>query len=223
MELSYWDSRWKKGNIGFHMNEVYPGLKRHWESVPLQAISTVLVPLCGKSKDLIWLSEKAKKVIGSEISETAVQEFFSENNLKYTKNTFGDFSIYSSKNIEIWQGDFLKLPEWKIPDTDLIYDKAALVALPPEMRIKYANKVQKLISSHTHILLQHFIYNQNEMNGPPFSVDHNEIETLFGASFTQKILQKDQLLLKNFKKFQNRGLKSELIEYLLLLLPKPCK
>lgn len=223
MELSYWNSRWEKGNIGFHMDEVYPSLKHHWKSVPLQSISTVLVPLCGKSKDLIWLSEKTEKVIGSEISETAVQEFFLENELTYTKTTFGDFSIYLSKNIEIWQGNFFKLPEWKIPDIDLIYDKAALVALPPEMRKKYAKKVLKLISSHTHILLQHFIYNQNEMNGPPFSVAHNEIENLFGASFTQKVLQKDQLLLKNFKKFQNRGLKSKLIEYLLLLLPKHCK
>lgn len=223
MELSYWKSRWEKGNVGFHMDEGYPGLERHWSSLPLQTISAVLVPLCGKSQDLMWLSKKSERVIGSEISETAVQEFYSENGLEPAVSSFGDFSVYSAKNIEIWQGDFLKLPEWKIPDTDLIYDKAALVALPPKMRKKYAAKVLELISPHTHMLLHHFTYNQNEMNGPPFSVDHDEIETLFGGSFTQKTLEKDQLLLKNFKKFQNRGLKSELIEYLLLLSPKPCK
>lgn len=219
MELSYWTSRWNKGNTGFHMENGYPGLIRHWSSLPVPNNPVVLVPLCGKSYDLIWLAEHSKKVIGCEISETAVLQFFSENNLTPATSTFADFTIYTSNNIEIWLGDFLKLPERKIPKTDLIFDKAALVALPPEMRKKYADKILKLSSSHTHILLHHFIYNQKEMNGPPFSVTHKEIEQLFGAFYTIKTLEKSELLLKNFKKFQNRGLKSELIEYLLLLSP----
>lgn len=219
MELSYWQSKWRKGNIGFHMKEGYPGLEQHWNA--LQAESpTPLVPLCGKSKDLLFLAGKCRRVIGVEISEIAVQEFLKENNLKADKTSFADFSIYQTGNIEIWQGDFFKLPRHKLPPLDLIYDKAALIALPPDMRKKYAAKILKLVSPQTRILLHLFEYRRDEMSGPPFSVPMGEVEDHFGKRFTIRILERNELDLNNYKKFQNRGLNSYFIEILSLLLPK---
>lgn len=201
------------------MKEGYPGLPQHWGA--LQADNPVaLVPLCGKSKDLLFLSAKCRKVIGVEISGIAVQDFLKENNLEADKTSFADFSIYRTGNIELWQGDFFKLPNHKLPPLDLIYDKAALIALPPDLRKQYASKILELVSSQTQILLHLFEYRREEMSGPPFSVPLDEIEDYFGKRFTILILERNELDLNNYKKFQNRGLNSNFIEILSLLLPK---
>lgn len=220
MELSYWRSKWRKDKIGFHMENGYPGLEKHWGSVTLDKNPAVLVPLCGKSKDLIWLSEHCDQVVGVEISTLAVDQFFRENSLQAKKSTFADFTIYQANNIEIWNGDFFKLPKQKLPEFNLMYDRAAMVALPPEMRKQYAAKILELISANTQILLHQFYYRQEEMPGPPFSVSPEEVIKLYGKFFDINVLERNELNLNNFKKFQNRGLQSYFIEILSLLLPK---
>ncbi len=219
MELSYWRSKWQKGKIGFHMENGYPGLEKHWDSIPLGTNPSVFVPLCGKSKDLIWLAGHCERVVGVEISELAVQEFLKENSLDAKISTFADFKIYRVNNIEIWNGDFFKLPKHKLPPFDLVFDRAALVALPPETRTGYATKLLELISDHTIILQHHYHYRQEEMNGPPFSVSPDEVKKLYGAEFQIQILEHKDLNIDYYKKFQNRGLRSYFIEILSLLLP----
>lgn len=219
MELSYWRSKWRKGNIGFHMEDAYPGLEKQWNSISINEQSAVFVPLCGKSKDLIWLSERCEQVVGVEISELAVKQFLDENYLDATISSFADFKIYQTKNIELWNGDFFKLPEHKLPSFDLVYDKAALIALSPDMRQRYVDKILNLVSVNTQILLHHFVYQQSEMTGPPFSVSIDDINTLYGQHFNLQILEKQDLGTDYYKKFQNRGLRSYFIEILSLLLP----
>lgn len=219
MELSYWQSKWRKGKTGFHMKDEYPGLPKHWDSLLFDDKPIVLVPLCGKSKDLIWLSEHCEQVVGVEISKLAIEQFFKENLLDANQTTFADFTIYRSNNIEIWNGNFFKLPLHKLPSFDLVYDKAALIALPAEIRKKYAEKIIELCTHKTQILLHQFEYRQDEMNGPPFSVSIEEVRQLFGRQFQLKNLDRQELNLNNYKKFQKRGLRSYFIEFLSLLLP----
>lgn len=219
MELSYWRSKWRKGKIGFHMKDGFPGLEKYWNSIPMNNKPTVLVPLCGKSKDLVWLAKHSDRVVGVEISELAVEQFFKENSLNAEISTFADFTIYRSGNIEIWNGDFFKLPKQKLPSFELVFDRAALVALPPEMRTEYAAKIIDLISNNALILLHLYYYRQEEMNGPPFSVSPGEVKKLYGDKFQLKILEQKELNVDNYKKFQNRGLRSYFIEILSLLLP----
>jgi thiopurine S-methyltransferase len=220
MELSYWQSRWKKGNIGFHLDEVYPGLVEHREALQISQESAVLVPMCGKSMDLMWLAERVRKVVGVEVSEVAVQDFFLDYNLSPVESSFAGFSIFKARNIELWCGDFFKLPVHKFQHPDLIYDKGAAVALPKKMRKNYSDIITSLASSTTELLIQHFEYPETEMNGPPFSVSPSEIEQLFGDVFSIKQLDKKSLNINRFEKFLNRGLKSYLIEYLTLLSSK---
>lgn len=219
MELSYWQSRWRKGHTGFHMEDGYPGLEKHWHKLQISPDDDVLVPLCGKTRDMIWLSSKVKKVIGVEVAAKAVREFFSENKLKAEKFSYSGFEVYTSGNIEIWCGDFLKLPLRKINNISLVYDKSALVALPPAMRKRYADKVTDLCNKHTKILLHLFEYEQKEMNGPPFSVTKEEIISYFGRQFIIRELERSSQDISGYQKFAKRGLKSYLIEYLLVLLP----
>ncbi|NBC64264.1 MAG: thiopurine S-methyltransferase, partial [Bacteroidetes bacterium] len=219
MELSYWQSKWQKGKIGFHMEDGYPGLEKYWDSIPLSNNPTTFVPLCGKSKDLLWLAKHCKRVVGVEISDLAVEQFLNENSLDAEISTFGDFTIYRAHNIEIWNGDFFKLPKHKLPTLDLVFDRAALVALPQKKRILYAEKILELTSDKTIILQHMYHYRQEEMSGPPFSVSTEELEDLYGKEFQLQILENNELNLDFYKKFKNRGLRSYFIEILSLLLP----
>lgn len=219
MELSYWESRWNKNNTGFHMPEGYPGLQEHWESLDLGQHPTVLVPLCGKSVDMIILEEKGASVTGVEISEKAILSFFDEHQQSYETDSYAGFQIYKSENIELWKGDFLKFPKQALSSIDLIYDKAALVALPPEKRTEYAKKLIDLSGPETSILLHHFFYPQEEMPGPPFSVSKSDIKEFFSGKFTIHLLEETQIPSKSLQPFQRRGLKSSLNERFLYLKP----
>jgi thiopurine S-methyltransferase len=220
MELSYWQSRWKKGNTGFHQHNGYPGLRKYWQNLPIPKSPEVLVPLSGKSEDMRWIAECGGRITGVEISEIAVQQFFSRMEQKPKKISFANFDIYTLNNITIWCGDFLKLPQNKIPEFNLIYDKAALVALPLQKRKKYVEKVVSVAGPHTHILLHGFSYNQQEMNGPPFSIPEKEVKMLYGSEFSITLLEKNTLNTDKYQKFKKRGLGSHFIEYLLLLSKK---
>ncbi|MDR8394178.1 thiopurine S-methyltransferase [Aliifodinibius sp. S!AR15-10] len=216
MEISYWTSRWKKNKIGWHMQEVYPPLVSYWNRLELNAGDCILVPLCGKSKDLGWLARKGVKVLGVEVSKVAVNQFFSEMKMAYTKKKSGAFTIYESGNIQLWQGDFFKLKPSRLPSIDAIYDKAALVALPLKKRREYAQLVLQYCSPSTPMLVSTFEYPQDEMSGPPFSVFRDELEELYGNRFNIELLHEESVFEK-LSKFQRRGLASYLREKIYLL------
>jgi thiopurine S-methyltransferase len=202
------------------MPDGYPALEKHLKTLTFPQDGAVLVPLCGKSVDLIKLSKYFGRVVGVEVSEKAILEFFREQKLEYSESTFANFKIYSSGKFELWCGDFLKLPAHKIKPLDLIYDKAALVALPENKRGTYMEKMLSLTSDHTDILLHHFIYAQHEMPGPPFSVTDGELMHYMGTDYQTKILGENRIDINRFKKFQKRGLKSGLMERFILFTSK---
>jgi thiopurine S-methyltransferase len=220
MELSYWQSRWRKGNIGFHMDQGYPGLKRNWAKLNMPERAIVLVPLCGKSTDMDWLAQRVETVIGVETAEEAISQYFTERKLNPDKAAYSGFDIYRAGNIELWLGDFFKFPENRHSGYDLIYDKASLVALPKEMRIRYAKKILALSAGNTRYLLHHFLYDSSEMSGPPFMISVQEIEELFSNKFSVMVLEEQDLDISKYPKFKLRGLNRYLSERLLLLTPK---
>ncbi len=218
MEISYWQSRWRKNNTGWHMDQVYPPLPDIWTRASFKSNACVLVPLCGKSLDLHWLAERAKHVIGVEVSQQALQEVIQKHAEQFTRDSSHGFTIYHSERMELWEGDFLKLPTSEIPAPDIIYDKAAMVALPPTSRPDYAQKLLDCCGEDTQILLQTFKYNQDEMTGPPFSVDAKEISRHFGKRFSLRLMH-EQSKFDELSKFQQRGLSSYLKEKVFLLDP----
>lgn len=219
MELSYWESRWNKNNIGFHMPGGYPALQKYWNRLQLPETPHILVPLCGKTEDMIFLEQQGARVTGVEISEKAIRDFFSEHQRETETTRYGPFTIYTSGSISIWQGDFMKFPVEFAESRPfhLIYDKAALVALPPEKRVIYGKKLLTLLGPDTSVLLHHFIYPQHEMNGPPFSVNSGEIEQIFPQNLTIQTLEEAVIPPDRFPPFQRRGLKSTLTERLLFI------
>jgi thiopurine S-methyltransferase len=218
MEISYWQSRWRKNNTGWHMDDVYPPLPQIWEQASFKADATVLVPLCGKSMDLHWLADHAQHVIGVEVSQKALQQVIQKHPEHFSKDTSHGFTVYRSQSMELWEGDFLTLPTSEIPPPDVIYDKAAIVALPPDVRAEYAQKLIDCCGENTQILLQTFEYKQDEMNGPPFSVEEDEIRQHFAKEFSLRLMY-EQSKFNKLRKFQQRGLSSYLREKIFLLEP----
>jgi len=220
MELSFWKSKWNKGETGFHMQEVYLPLKQYISHFNLSDLSTICVPLCGKSLDVLWLSEQQNyQIIAAEISGIAVNQMMKTSPYSFNKLQKGPFTVYKHDRLQIWEGDFMKLhPKW-IPEIDLIYDKAALIALPSYQRTDYVRQIKSLIKRKGQIFQQTFEYNQSEMDGPPFSVPQKELQKLYGTAFDIELLYEksaNQLL----QRFGKRGLQSYLKEKIYRLTPK---
>lgn len=219
MEISYWRARWNNDKTGWHMTEVYPHLPSFWPLLQLKEDATVLVPLCGKSLDLLWLKNNGYRVIGVDVSHKAAENFFGEHRLDHQTYTKGPFTVYKHEDLSIWCGDFFKLKSGYLPKIDAIYDKAALIALPEDQRKDYAENVLTIGNASTQMLLNTFEYEQDEMSGPPFSVFRDELNELYGDHFTIELLHEESIM-DSLVKFQQRGLSSYLIEKVYHLRPK---
>jgi len=137
MEAAFWHERWDNNEIGFHQAQVNTYLQRYWSQLGLSADSRILVPLCGKSLDMCWLLERGHSVLGVELDSRAVESFFSDNAPVANCLQSGAFHAWRHPQVEILQGDFMALTAAQTTDVRCVYDRAAMIALPPEMRRDY--------------------------------------------------------------------------------------
>ncbi|MDX1673111.1 MAG: thiopurine S-methyltransferase [Balneolaceae bacterium] len=219
METSFWEKRWQEGRTGWHLDRVYPPLKKFWPLFGLNSTCRVFVPLCGKSLDLLWLHDRGCHVVGNEVAKKAVEQFFRESGRQAATETVSSFTLYRSDEIEIWQGDFFDLHPELFDPFDLIHDRAGLIALPRNRREEYAKKLIEISDQQTSIFLNAFEYDQQEMEGPPYAVFTEEIEALFNGRYDITLLQKESIL-EDMSSLQRRGITSFLIEKVYLLKPK---
>ncbi len=202
--MNLWESRWQEDRIGFHLKEVNPYLMRFSDQLLHQNPDRVFVPLCGKTLDLCWLKTKTKKVIGVELVSKAVQDFFDENNINYLMQQDETLQKFSSKSIDIYLGDFFDLNPEQTSSFKAIYDRASIVAIEKPERREYIDHLISFLDPEGRILLITLEYNQNQMEGPPYSVPAEEIEKLFAPLGSVKLLETCDIL---DDRFRNKGLK----------------
>lgn len=184
----FWHNKWAANQIGFHLEDVNPLLTQFWQALEPSRTQNVFVPMCGKSEDLIWLASKHDSVQGVELSKIAVRALFAEHLYTPLVTTMnGQYERYQFDELDIYAGDYFNAP---IDDVELIYDRAALIAMPESMRQAYVEKLKSVLKPGGKILLVGLDYAQEEMAGPPFSVPHAEIKTLFD-DFTITHLYRD--------------------------------
>jgi thiopurine S-methyltransferase len=205
VEPNFWHERWARDEIGFHQPNVNLHLKTHWKRLKLEPGAHVFVPLCGKSLDLLWLRDQGFRVSGIEISGRAIRDFFAENQLSPEVRRRGDATRYRNGDLEIWEADFFESNDWRIDTLDAIYDRAALVALPPEMRSAYASRIGDLTPPGVRALLLTLDYPSDEMNGPPFAVPADEVKQLFDARFDLAPIHSEDCLARE-PRFRAKGL-----------------
>lgn len=173
---TFWHDRWTTGQLGFHEAQPNAHLVRWWPTLGLAANARVLVPLCGKSKDLAWLLAQGHTVVGVELSPIACAAFFAEQGLEPTRTEGPDFVTWSCGPITLLQGDIFEL---ELPGSfDAVWDRAATIALPPDLRARYGPQVRRQLKQGGALLIVSFVYDATRRDGPPFSVPDVEIQAL---------------------------------------------
>ena len=190
--MTLWHERWVTEQIGWHRTVYNDMMVKHWASIDAKPNGTVLVPLCGKSLDMVWLAERGHDVIGLEMVELAVKTFFREQNLTPEKATGQQHTTYRSGPYTVYHGDALTL-EANTLHADAWYDRAAMIALPATARDGYVQQLRDQTSSGAVGLLITYAYPQHEMEGPPFSLPDEEVYRLFSDGFTVERLENMQL------------------------------
>ena len=176
MDEQFWQARWAENQIGFHQRETNPYLERYWSQLQLPAGCQVLVPLCGKTLDMLWLAAQGHRVLGVELAERAVEDFFA-------------------------------LTSADVADCRALYDRAAIIALPPAMRDDYVAHLERILPRPCDGLMVTLDYEQAHLDGPPFSVPVAEVRRRLEAGWDVELLERNDVLEKNWK-FASRGLDS---------------
>ena len=211
MKADFWRKRWVEGQIGWHRQSVNPQLEKWWPQLGARSGAPVLMPLAGKSLDVHWLMDQAHPVLAVELSEIATAEFFAEANVQPRVDRIGQFERSTADGLSFLSGDIFELDarcmqDFKQQQKSLNqpgddsqqpwawYDRAALVALPPETRQRYMRHLAQLLPPHSVGLLLSFEYPQHETDGPPFAVEEQEVRRLCDGLFECELLEREILL-----------------------------
>jgi thiopurine S-methyltransferase len=205
LDPEFWHKRWARDEIGFHQEEFNALMQKYLPALGLHGGAHILVPLCGKSRDMLWLAGRGYRVTGIEISDRAAQDFFAENGLAAEVVPGPGGPRYRDGRIEIHVGDFFRFNSSVLPPVDGVYDRAALVALPRDMRKAYAAHLISLIPPGAPILLVTVDYPEAEMSGPPFPVSSAEVQNLFGDCFDIEQAHSESCLERE-PRFREKGL-----------------
>ena len=187
MEPEFWHQRWQSGKIGFHEGEANTLLCKHIAHLNLEPHSRVFLPLCGKTRDIAWLLSQGHSVVGIELSQTAVEQLFAELHVDPVISEIDNLRHYSHHNIDIYAGDIFDLSADTVGPIDAIYDRAALVALPPHIRNLYTEHLINITHTASQFLIC-FEYDQSQMDGPPFSINEQEVKLQYIHRYDTKLI-----------------------------------
>lgn len=192
MDANFWHQKWESNEIGFHRDTPNPLLVSHFNALSLAKDSRIFLPLCGKTLDIGWLLSQNMRVVGVELSETAIRQLFISLGIvpRITENN--DMQHYQAENIDIFAGDFFNLSSEMLGTVDAIYDRAALVALPAEMRSQYTAHLMAITHMAPQLLIC-FEYDPTLLEGPPFSINSAEIRQHYANSYELTLLQSTEV------------------------------
>lgn len=187
MDANFWHQKWEKRDIAFHQPEANPLLLQYFKQLSLAEGSRVFVPLCGKTRDIAWLLSRGCRAAGAELSEKAIGELFAELEVKPEITSSGSLKHYHAQNIDVFAGNIFDLSQEQLGPVDAVYDRAALVALPEEMRGRYTAHLMKLTAKAPQLLIC-YEYDQSLIEGPPFSITPEEVKRHYQDHFNLKAL-----------------------------------
>lgn len=204
MQPDFWHQRWQENQIGFHQDAPTPLMLKHWPSLQVPIGARVFVPLAGKTHDMAWFATQGYRVLGVELSRIAVEAFFAEHQLTPTVRESRHGRHYQAGNLELICGDAFALDEDALADCDAVFDRAALIALPPDLRRRYVRELYSRLPRKCRGLLITLEYPQHEKAGPPFSVTGEEVHVLYGPDWDVGLLERRDIL-QSQPKFVEEG------------------
>lgn len=187
MDPDFWHRRWEKNEIAFHEGKANALLVRHFNELSLARCSRIFVPLCGKTLDISWLLSNGYRVAGAELSHKAIEQLFKELGVEAQVSAVGEVDQWSANNLDIFVGDIFALSRGILGPVDAIYDRAALVAFPEEMRNRYTAHLTEITDQAPQLLIC-YDYDQSLMDGPPFSVRSEEVKRHYEANYNVTLI-----------------------------------
>lgn len=203
MSIETWTENWDKGDIGFHNDQVNRGLQKYLpgalngiygEEIPGNL--KVLVPMCGKTGDLLYFYNLGHTVVGVEFIKKAAEDFFTENKLE--RSATDDQSVFKTPDgrLQILVADMFSCNDSNLPypTYDVIWDRGSFQTLFPEQREEYVKLMTSFMNPTKCLYLLSFFESQSktEDSGNPSSKGSEEIKKLFGQHCDIAILMADE-------------------------------
>ena len=79
--MSFWKSRWRNGQTGWHNSDTNEHLQNHHQILFQHDSPTIFVPLCGQSLDMAWLNQQGASIIGVDLVRQPLEQYFDEQKL----------------------------------------------------------------------------------------------------------------------------------------------
>ena len=187
MDASFWRQRWAKNETAWHQSKANPLLVKYFQELSVAKRGRVFVPLCGKTLDISWLLSHGYRVAGAELSQIAIEQLFMDLGVQPEISEVGGLNQWSANNIDIFVGDIFALSRQSLGPVDAIYDRAALVAFPEEMRNRYSALLTELTGTAPQLLIC-YEYDQRLLEGPPFSISKEEVNRHYLAKYDVTLL-----------------------------------
>lgn len=207
MGIELWLDCWQEGRTPFHRQQVQQDLIYFWPLINQNQPRKVFVPLCGKTLDMHWLAEQGLAVTGIDLSIIAIESFIQEQGLTLNHKKIKGIDCFQNPEYNLLVGNIFNLDDSLITHQDVMYDRAALIALPEKLRKTYVDCCLKWLKPGATILLKTIHYKQELMEGPPYAVGSNEVYQLFQhCQSIQPLMTRNRYLPENDSLYQ-RGLR----------------
>lgn len=203
METEFWQKAWaKSAEPGWQQKSANSLLVAHWAACKAVPGESVFVPLCGRSPDINWLLNFGHKVIGIDLSRSALQRFCDESGLDVKPEEHNGFTVFKAPQLTLYAGDFFSSTPDMFSGISRVYDRASIVAMPPNMRERYVSHLRSVVPSQAEMFTIAMAYDQSKMQGPPFSVEETELRKFFADRYDISVLGSEH------GDMRNRGLES---------------
>ncbi|XP_029214387.2 probable thiopurine S-methyltransferase isoform X2 [Acropora millepora] len=201
-----WEQDWTNDNPEFHTNEVNAMLmKQHQEFTGGRKNLRILVPLCGKSYDMIWLANQGHSVVGVELIRRGIELFFRDNKLKYCEKkvalnaeTHGTIFKANDKDISIYECSIFDFSA-KVAggQFDCIWDRGSMTAINmmTDERVKqYRDVMLACLKPTGRYLIEFFV--PDSLEGMPSSfkfISKESLTALFGERCTIGFVGREEM------------------------------
>jgi hypothetical protein len=166
-----WQEAWREGRIPWDAGEAAPSLVELVEGGELPA-GRALVPGAGSGYDVLALAAAERHVVGLDLADGARERFEA---LRQQQGVPKEWA-------EVVVADFF---DWQ-PDEpfDVIWDYTFLCAIEPEMRQRWAERVDELLAPGGELVTLIFpIVDKDPTDGPPYPMSSELVRDLLEPGF----------------------------------------
>lgn len=216
--LKRWAAAWSKGQTGWHLDKANRFLVDNLDWLSGGARSPLakegstrmaLVPLCGKSEDMMYLLSQGYGVVGVDGVDKPLLEFLATHNLEFREETtsVGKKFVACDGQLTLICCDIFNITPSLVGPVDFVYDRAALIALDPPDRKGYTDVIFSCLPAPgQRLLLITVAYDQSAMDGPPWSVRLDLAKQIYAERVSSVTLKTEHFFPKGHR-FEARGAK----------------